>query len=40
MSRYHFKPQDIWNMDETGITTVQIPDKVIARNGYTNKLNK
>lgn len=24
---------DIWNMDETGITTVQTPDKVIARRG-------
>jgi len=24
MSRYHFKPQDIWTMDETVITTVQI----------------
>jgi len=31
---YHFKPQDIWNMNETGITTVQIPDKVVARKGY------
>jgi len=34
MSRYHFKPQDVWNMDETGITTVHISDKVVARKGY------
>jgi len=34
MSCYHFKPQDTWNVNETGIITVQIPDKVIARKGY------
>ncbi|XP_071575010.1 uncharacterized protein [Temnothorax nylanderi] len=34
MSRHHFQPQDIWNMDETGITTVQVPDRVVARKGH------
>lgn len=27
-------PGDIWNMDETGVTTVHKPDKVVARRGY------
>ncbi|KAJ8971543.1 hypothetical protein NQ314_000649 [Rhamnusium bicolor] len=31
MDRYHFQSCDIWNMDETGITTVQKPDRVVAR---------
>ncbi|XP_003737382.1 uncharacterized protein LOC100904063 [Galendromus occidentalis] len=31
--RHKFGPGDIWNMDETGITTVQRPDKVVARRG-------
>jgi len=34
MSHYDIKPKDIWNMDEIGITTVQIPDKVVARKNY------
>lgn len=25
---------DIWNMDETGVTTVQTPDRVVARRGF------
>lgn len=33
MDRYKFEPQDIFNADETGITTVQKPDRVIARRG-------
>ncbi|XP_041968550.1 jerky protein homolog-like [Aricia agestis] len=33
MDRYKFEPQDIYNVDETGITTVQKPDRVIARRG-------
>lgn len=33
MDTYHFPPQNIYNMDETGITTVQVPDRVIARKG-------
>lgn len=33
MDRYHFEACDIWNMDETGITTVQKPDRVVARKG-------
>lgn len=27
MDRYKFDPNDIWNVDETGITTVQKPSK-------------
>lgn len=32
MDRHHFEPQDIYNVDETGVTTVQKPDRVVARN--------
>jgi len=32
-SRFHFEPQSIWNVDETGLTTVQNPGKVIAPKG-------
>lgn len=31
--KYKFGCQDIWNIDETGITTVQRPDKIIASKG-------
>ncbi|KAH9645944.1 hypothetical protein HF086_011406 [Spodoptera exigua] len=33
MDRDHFEPQDIYNFDETGVTTVQKPDRVVARRG-------
>lgn len=33
MDTYKFAPQNIYNMDETGVTTVQIPDRVVARKG-------
>lgn len=33
LKRYKFSPGDIWNMDETGITTVQRPDRIVARRG-------
>jgi len=33
MNRYSFQPSDIYNVDETGITTVQKPTKVISRKG-------
>ncbi|XP_011136537.2 uncharacterized protein LOC105181464 [Harpegnathos saltator] len=33
MDRYKFEPQDIYNTDETGITTVQKPDRMVARRG-------
>ena len=33
LQRHQFTPADIWNMDETGVTTVQKPDKVISRKG-------
>lgn len=31
MDKYHFATQNIYNMDETGVTTVQVPDRVVAR---------
>ncbi|XP_024941863.1 uncharacterized protein LOC112494517 [Cephus cinctus] len=31
--RYKFEPQNIYNADKTGITTVQKPDRIIARRG-------
>ena len=27
LEHYHFKPSNIWNCDETGITSVHIPPK-------------
>lgn len=33
MDRHTYEPQDIYNVDETGVTTVQKPDRVIARRG-------
>lgn len=33
MDRHNFEPKDIYNMDETGVTTVQKPDRVVARKG-------
>ncbi|KAJ3666433.1 hypothetical protein Zmor_001875 [Zophobas morio] len=32
--RYSFRPTDIYNMDETGVTTVQRPDRIVARKGF------
>lgn len=32
-SRHKFQSADIWNMDETGLTTVQKPGKIIGRRG-------
>ncbi|KAF2902436.1 hypothetical protein ILUMI_03748 [Ignelater luminosus] len=29
--RLNLSPGDIWNVDETGITTVQVPNRIIAR---------
>lgn len=34
LEKYKFEPQDIYNIDETGITTVQKPDRVVARKGF------
>lgn len=34
LDRLKLESGDIWNMDETGITTVQKPDRVIGRRGY------
>lgn len=33
MTRCGFKASDIWNVDETGITTVQKPSKIVAKKG-------
>ncbi|XP_026330952.1 uncharacterized protein LOC113238326 [Hyposmocoma kahamanoa] len=33
MDRYKFEPRDIWNIDETGVTTVQRPNKIICQRG-------
>lgn len=33
LDRHRFQPGDIWNVDETGITTVQRPQRVVARKG-------
>ena len=33
LAKYKFEPKDIWNCDETGVTTVQVPEHVIAGKG-------
>ena len=33
MDRYKFTLNDIWNVDETGASTVQKPNKVVALKG-------
>ncbi|KAJ8359376.1 hypothetical protein SKAU_G00159010 [Synaphobranchus kaupii] len=33
LQRHSFLPKNIWNVHETGVTTVQVPDKIIARKG-------
>lgn len=33
IEKYNFDGSDKWNVDETGVTTVQSPDRVIARRG-------
>ncbi|GBP41997.1 hypothetical protein EVAR_33801_1 [Eumeta japonica] len=33
MDRNHFEPQDIYNVDETGVSTIQKPDRVVTRCG-------
>ena len=33
MDRYKFMPNDVWNVDETGVSTVQKPNKVVALKG-------
>ncbi|KAM7374971.1 hypothetical protein PAMP_007594 [Pampus punctatissimus] len=34
LTRHSLGPEDIWNMDETGVTMVQIPDRLVARRGF------
>lgn len=31
--RYHFEGHQVWNVDETGLTTVQKPSKILAEKG-------
>ncbi|XP_030762940.1 uncharacterized protein LOC115887614 [Sitophilus oryzae] len=33
VDRYKFEPQDMYNVDEMGIATVQKPDRIVARKG-------
>lgn len=33
IDRYGFQPGEFWNMDESGVTTVQKPSKVVAQKG-------
>ncbi|KYM96896.1 Jerky-like protein [Cyphomyrmex costatus] len=33
LDRDHFKAKDIYNVDETGVTSVQRPDRVVAKKG-------
>ena len=33
LNGHNFQPLDIWNMNETGVTTVRKPDKIIGRRG-------
>lgn len=34
LKRLNITPADIWNIDESGVTTVQRPDRVVARRGF------
>lgn len=34
LDQFKFEPRQIWNMDETGVTTVQTPNRVISRRGF------
>lgn len=33
LNKHKIEAKDIWNVDESGITTVQKPDRIIARRG-------
>ncbi|KAJ8376193.1 hypothetical protein SKAU_G00067730 [Synaphobranchus kaupii] len=33
LEREHLQAKDIWNVDKTGVTTVQVPEKVVATKG-------
>ncbi|XP_038855133.1 uncharacterized protein LOC120052350 [Salvelinus namaycush] len=33
LGRHNFEAKDVWNMDETSTTTVQVPNKIIANRG-------
>lgn len=40
LDRDKFEAKDIYNVDETGITTVQKPNRIIARRGTRQELDK
>jgi hypothetical protein len=33
LAKYQLTPLEIWNVEETGITTVQVPDRIVGRRG-------
>lgn len=33
MAKHKFQPQSIFNIDETGVTTVHVPGRLIAEKG-------
>lgn len=33
-NRFNLGPEDVWNVDETGFTTVHKPDSIVARRGF------
>lgn len=33
-NKHKIAQKDVWNMDETGVTTVQTPNRVVARRGF------
>lgn len=33
-NRFNLGPEDVWNVDETGFTTVHKPDRIVARRGF------
>ena len=37
LNRHNFQPLDIWNMNETGVTTVRKPDRIIGRQTEANR---
>ncbi|KAJ4441151.1 hypothetical protein ANN_11002 [Periplaneta americana] len=37
MRRHNFEPKDEWNVDETGITTVQKLNRIVSRKGFEQR---
>ena len=34
LDKYQFENKDVWNVDETGVQTVQRPNKIVAEKGW------